>query len=89
MVRPQKHFIYLWEEQKKYTNRSKIRLELEAFISEQRPWSLVPWKVEEEKEAAAKSEVKEEAECCDMTSMVEYLVRLIYEETICSIKCSH
>ena len=32
MVRPQKHFIYLWEEQKKYTNRSKIRLELEAFI---------------------------------------------------------
>ena len=28
------------------------------------------------------SEVKEEAECCDMTSMVEYLVRLIYEDNL-------
>ena len=56
MVRPWKHFIYLWEEQKKYTNRSKIRLELEAFISEQRSWSLVPWKVEEETEAVLSAE---------------------------------
>ena len=49
MVLSQKLFNFLiWEEQKKYINKSKIRYELEVFISEQRLWSLVSSKVEKE-----------------------------------------
>ena len=47
----------IWEEQKKYTNKSKIRYELEVFISEQRLWSLVSSKVEKETKPVLSAEV--------------------------------
>ena len=58
MVLSQKLFNFLiWEEQKKYTNKSKIRYELEVFISEQRLWSLVSSKVEKETKPVLSAEV--------------------------------
>ena len=58
MVLSQKLFNFLiWEEQKKYTNKSKIRYELEVFISEQRLWSLVSLKVEKETKPVLSAEV--------------------------------